>query len=216
MSAVGFSTSHECVREHCVLCQPSLSNFLLALCNECTWLIWNSARWDSEAFHRTHDVSACANKLTHSCHVLSTTELLTLKSHHFNATWCALSTLVSPRRYPCSRGSLLSWMRPQCPRTWRMLWFVPSLLQARSRDVRRGLFLSQKMHRSVTAKHLLPDMFLRCDTKKHWKLRNLTDIVFVRQDARKGPRSTMALYRRCFFQVTAELQRMPIDTSASI
>ena len=35
----------------------------------------------------------------------------------------------------------------------------------------------------------------------------LTDIMFVRQDAKKkGPRSTMA----------AELQRMPIDNSASI
>ena len=33
-------------------------------------------------------------------------------------------------------------------------------------DVRRGLFFCpQKMHRSVTTKILLPDMFLRCDTK---------------------------------------------------
>ena len=44
----------------------------------------------------------------------------------------------------------------------------------------------------------------------------LTDIGCVRQDAKKGPRSTMASDRRWFFQVTAELQRMPIDSSASI
>ena len=42
------------------------------------------------------------------------------------------------------------------------------------------------MRRSVTTKILLPDMFLQCDTNKHGKLRNLTDIVFVRQDAKKG------------------------------
>ena len=35
----------------------------------------------------------------------------------------------------------------------------------------------------------------------------LTDIVFVRRDAKRGPRSTMALDRRWFFQVTAELQK---------
>ena len=35
--------------------------------------------------------------------------------------------------------------------------------------------------------------------EKHRNLRNLTDIALVRQDAKKGPRSTMALDRRCFF-----------------
>ena len=44
----------------------------------------------------------------------------------------------------------------------------------------------------------------------------MTHIVFLRQDAKKGPRPTTALDRRWFFQVTAELQRMPIDNSASI
>ena len=44
----------------------------------------------------------------------------------------------------------------------------------------------------------------------------LTDIVFVRQDAEKELRSTMALDCRWFFQVTGELQRMPVDSSASI
>ena len=58
--------------------------------------------------------------------------------------------------------------------------------------------LSQKMHRSVTTKNL----HLTCPPdgyEKHRKLRNLTDIVFVRHDAEKGPRSTMALDPRCFF-----------------
>ena len=50
--------------------------------------------------------------------------------------------------------------------------------------------------------------------EKQRKLRNLTDIVFVRQDEKKGPRSTMALDRGWFFQVTAEVQRMSIDNSA--
>ena len=77
--------------------------------------------------------------------------------------------------------------------------------------------MSQKMHRSVTVNILLPDMFLRCDTRKHEKIMQvLTDFVFVRQDAKKGPRFTMALDRRWFFQVTAELQKTPIDNSASI
>ena len=53
-------------------------------------------------------------------------------------------------------------------------------------------------------------MFVRCNTRKP------TDIVFVRQDAKKGPRSTMVLDRWWLFQVTAELQRMPSDKSASV
>ena len=61
-------------------------------------------------------------------------------------------------------------------------------------------------------KILLPHMFLRYDRRKHEKLHKLTDIVLVRQEAKKGPRSTMALDRRWFFQVTAELQKMPIET----
>ena len=73
------------------------------------------------------------------------------------------------------------------------------------------------MHRSVTTKILLVDMFLQCDTKNIGNIRNLTDIIFVRQDAKKkGPRSKIALDRRWFFQVAEELQRMPIDNSASI
>ena len=72
------------------------------------------------------------------------------------------------------------------------------------------------MHRSVTTKILLQDMFLRCDSKNTGQLHNFTDIVFVRQDAKKGPRSTMVMDRRWFFHVTAELQTMPIDNSASI
>ena len=91
------------------------------------------------------------------------------------------------------------------------------------KDVRRGLFLSppKKKHRSVPTKILLPDTFLRCDTQKKKKKNkgnytNLTDVVFVRQDAKTVPRSTVALDRRWFFQVTAELQRMPIDSSASV
>ena len=69
-------------------------------------------------------------------------------------------------------------------------------------DVRRGLFLSQKMHRSVTTNILLLDMFLRCDSI------NIGNYAILR--------ITMALDRRWFFQVTAELQRMPIDKSAGI
>ena len=50
-------------------------------------------------------------------------------------------------------------------------------------------FLSQKMHRSVTAKILLPDMFLRGDTKKtlvNCAIGRMS--FFVRQDA-KGDRA---------------------------
>ena len=73
------------------------------------------------------------------------------------------------------------------------------LLNSSLRDVRRGLFFwAQKIHRSVTAKILLPDMFLRCDTRKFKKLRIFDGYRVVRQDAKKGPRSTMALDRRRF------------------
>ena len=75
--------------------------------------------------------------------------------------------------------------------------------------------LCPEMHRSVTTNILLPDMFLRCDTKQHWQLCNFDGYRSVRQDTRKGPRSTMASDRRWFCQVTAELQRMPINNSAS-
>ena len=44
----------------------------------------------------------------------------------------------------------------------------------------------------------------------------LMDIVFCGTGRKKGHLSTMALDRRWFFQVTAELQRLPIDNSASI
>ena len=37
----------------------------------------------------------------------------------------------------------------------------------------------------MTTKILLPEMFLRGDTKQHSKLRSLTDIVFERQDAKR-------------------------------
>ena len=68
------------------------------------------------------------------------------------------------------------------------------------RDVRRGLFFwLPKKHRSVTTQILLPDMILRCDTENKGNKTILSDIVFVRQDAKKGARSTMALDRRCFF-----------------
>ena len=76
-----------------------------------------------------------------------------------------------------------------------------------NRDVRRGIFPVSKKHRSV---------FFRCLYEKHRKLRNFIDIVFVRQEQKKEPRSTMALDRQWFFQVTLELQGMPIDNSASI
>ena len=35
------------------------------------------------------------------------------------------------------------------------------------KDVRRGRSWSQKLHRSVTTKHLSRDMSVRCDTRKH-------------------------------------------------
>ena len=78
-------------------------------------------------------------------------------------------------------------------------------------DVRRGLFFwSQKMHRSVTTKILLPDMFLRCDTKTS-KITQFDGYRFLcDKTQKKEPRSTMALDRRWFFQVTTELQRMSI------
>ena len=53
------------------------------------------------------------------------------------------------------------------------------------RDVRRGLFWSHKVHRSVTTDILLQDMFLRCDTRHKGNLTKLTDIVFVRQEEKR-------------------------------
>ena len=57
------------------------------------------------------------------------------------------------------------------------------------------------MHRSVTTKILLPDMFLRRDTRKRKKLRNVDGYrFFAIQDAKKGRRSTMASDRRWIFK----------------
>ena len=78
-----------------------------------------------------------------------------------------------------------------------------------SRAVRRGLFfLSHTMHRSVATKILLPDMFFRCDTKNIGNYENFDGYRFcATRRKKKGPRSAMALDRRCFFQVTAEIQK---------
>ena len=80
------------------------------------------------------------------------------------------------------------------------------------KDVRRGFFWSQKMHHSVTTKSLLPDMHVRRVTIVHRKLPMLTDIVlYACSEALKSGWIVDG-----FFRVTAELQRMPSDTSASI
>ena len=55
----------------------------------------------------------------------------------------------------------------------------------KGRDVHRGIVLSQNMHHSVTTKMLVPDMFFRCDTRNIGKYSILTDIVFVREDAKR-------------------------------
>ena len=75
---------------------------------------------------------------------------------------------------------------------------------------------SQNLHPSVTTTNLLPDMFLRCDTRKHRNLRNFDGYRSVRQDAEKRPRSTKTLDRLSFFIVTVGVQRMPIDSSISM
>ena len=83
-------------------------------------------------------------------------------------------------------------------------------------DLRRGLFCPpKKMHRSVTTKVLSPDTCVRCDSRKHGDLlKFLTDIVVCATRRKKGT----ALHdgvgsSMFFFQVTAELQRMPTDNS---
>ena len=43
----------------------------------------------------------------------------------------------------------------------------------------------KKMHRSVTAKMFLPDMFLRSDTRNRGTCAILTGISCVRQDAKR-------------------------------
>ena len=63
-------------------------------------------------------------------------------------------------------------------------------------DVRCCLVVFHKIAPFRDHQHLLPDMFVRCDARKHRHYFSiLTDVVFVRQDAKKGPRSTMALGR---------------------
>ena len=54
--------------------------------------------------------------------------------------------------------------------------------------------MSQQMHRSVTTKVLLLEMFLRCDTRKHRTLRNFDGHRFFFCDkTQKKDRSTMVL-----------------------
>ena len=66
------------------------------------------------------------------------------------------------------------------------------------RDVRRGLILSQKMHRSVTPEILQRDMFVRCHTKNNGKITYADGYRFCTTRDKKEPRSTMALDRRWF------------------
>ena len=58
-----------------------------------------------------------------------------------------------------------------------------------SGDLRRGFFLSQKMHPSVTTNILLLDMFFRCDTTKHWKLRTCDGNRFLYVKTQKRDRA---------------------------
>ena len=81
-----------------------------------------------------------------------------------------------------------------------------------------ALFLGpKKMHRSVTTKLLLPDTFLRCDTIKRGKSRNVDGYFFFCATRRKkGTALHDGVGSSMVFQLTAELPRMPIDNSASI
>ena len=78
-----------------------------------------------------------------------------------------------------------------------------------------AFFLSQKMHRSVTTKILLPAMFLRCGTRKHTKLRNFDGYRCCATRRKKGTALHDGAGSSMVFQVTAELQTMPFDNSAS-
>ena len=54
-----------------------------------------------------------------------------------------------------------------------------------------SFFMSQTVHRSVTTKIVLLDMFLRCDTKNIRKITLLTGIVFVGEcRSAKEPKDT--------------------------
>ena len=75
-----------------------------------------------------------------------------------------------------------------------------------TQDVRCGLFpVPEKMHRSVTTRILLPDMFVRCNTRKHGKLRNFDGYCFcVRQDAKKGTALHDGVGSLTFFRATRQ------------
>ena len=62
------------------------------------------------------------------------------------------------------------------------------------RDVRRGLVLVKKKHRSVTTNIVLPDIFFRCDTNKGNYASFLCD-----KTQKKRPRYTMAFGSSMFF-----------------
>ena len=49
-----------------------------------------------------------------------------------------------------------------------------------------AFFGPKKKHRSVTSKIFLPDMFLRCETRKHWTLRNVDGCRFCATRRKKG------------------------------
>ena len=114
--------------------------------------------------------------------------------------------LLSP---VCSFGSTLS--------SWQWRLSCPAR-SARCHEAGRPVFGPKKLHRfrdhqNSSTGHVCP----RCDARKHGRYPSLTDIVFVRRHAKKGT----ALHDGVgslmfFFQVTADLQRMPLDNSASI
>ena len=129
--------------------------------------------------------------------------MLTLFASRGKKCWKQCSALVGfTRRFRCL---------PCC-------WWMRSLyLQRQMVMCVAAFFWCQKTHRSVTTKILSPGIFVRCDTRKQTKLNNVGGHRFCATTRKKkGPRSTMALDRRWFFQVTAELQRMPSNNCAFV
>ena len=124
------------------------------------------------------------------------------------------------------------WIVVQC--SYSACCFRQRKRSESSRDVLHGLFLSQKkMHRSVTTKILVPDMFLRCDTKKKTKeLTQFDGSRFCTTRRKKGTalhdgvgssmvcssdsRASKCHYSCWSCQKKKKLQRMAIDSPASV
>ena len=149
--------------------------------------------------------------LTSSC-----SSTASARNRHCFLAWGLMVSRHTPTRLACTDRPV-----SETCRTCSTNWYRPAHARQQSSTMTWGcapqpLIWSKKWHRSVTTNILLPDMFLRCD-KNIGNYPILTDLVFVRLDAKKRERAPRWRWIvDVFFQVTAELQGVPIDNSDSI